>query len=165
MTGQADLLYGPPPATLRRMLNDPAEHDFACSARLLGGLTPQEAMTVPPGLPHSIAGILGHMHANVRFNLELIQSEDPMKFAAPTDLWPPVSAGEWAPLVGAFPGDMARLDKIAQDERELERTLYPPTASEPGWTVGYKLALSVAGHNAYHFGQIALVRRLVEGVT
>ncbi|GGL68992.1 hypothetical protein GCM10010840_03870 [Deinococcus aerolatus] len=56
---------------------------------------------------------------------------------------------------------MAQLGKIAQDEREPERTFYPPTASAPSWTVGYKLTMSVAKHNAYHFGQIALVRRLL----
>lgn len=155
MTKKSDLLYGPPSATLRLLLA------VAGAERLLGGLTSQQATTVPPGLPHSTAGILGHMHANVMFNLGLIQSEDPGNFAAPTDLWPPISAGEWTPLVQAFLGGMAQLGEIAQEGRELERTLYPPTASAPGWTVGYKLALSVAKHNAYHFGQTALIRRLV----
>ncbi|CAM3807018.1 DinB family protein [Deinococcus frigens] len=155
------MLYGPPPATLQLLLDDPAEHDFPCAERLLSGLTPQQAVEVPPGLSHSIAGILAHMHANVVFNLGLVQSEDPPSFRPPGDAWPSVSAREWPPLVQAFLADMARLGQIAQDAQELERRLYPATSTEPGWTVGYKLAASVAKHNAYHFGQIALIRRLL----
>ncbi|CAM3800720.1 DinB superfamily protein [Deinococcus saxicola] len=61
---------------------------------------------------------------------------------------------------------MTALGQTTRDARELERTLYPATAypataDEPGWTVGYKLAASVARHNACHSGQIALLRRLV----
>lgn len=154
-------LFGPPPATLQLLLDDPAEHDFPCAERLLGGLTPQQAVTVPPGLSHSIAAILAHMHANVVFNLELIGSAEPLSFQPPENLWPAVSAGQWPHLAQAFLADLARLGQVAQNAQELERTLYPATADEPGWTVGYKLTASVAKHNAYHFGQIALIRRLV----
>ena len=57
---------------------------------------------------------------------------------------------------------MSQLEQVARDEDELGRVLYPEAGDEPAWTVGYKLALSVAKHNAYHLGQIALLRRLVE---
>lgn len=65
------------------------------------------------------------------------------------------------PLVQAFLDDLAQLGRIAQDERGLERLLSPPTATESGWTVGYRLALSVAKHNASHVGQIALIRQIL----
>ncbi|CAM3800687.1 hypothetical protein DESA109040_21770 [Deinococcus saxicola] len=51
------MLFGPPPATLQLLLADPAEHDFACAERLLGGPMPQQAVDVLHGLPHSIAAI------------------------------------------------------------------------------------------------------------
>ncbi|WP_192930861.1 DinB family protein [Deinococcus sp. AJ005] len=156
-----DTLFGPPPATLQLLLDDPAEHDFPCAERLLSGLTPQQAVTVPPGLSHSIAAILAHMHANVAFNLGLIGSADPLSFQPPENPWPSVSAEEWPHLAQAFLADLARLGQVGQDAQELARTLYPATADEPGWTVGYKLAASVAKHNAYHFGQIALIRQLI----
>ncbi|AIZ44283.1 hypothetical protein QR90_02885 [Deinococcus radiopugnans] len=65
------------------------------------------------------------------------------------------------PLVQAFLDDLAQLGRIAQDERELERLLSLPTATESGWTVGYRLALSVAKHNTSHGGQIARIRQIL----
>lgn len=56
---------------------------------------------------------------------------------------------------------MAELGRVARGGGDLDRIVYPATETEPAWTVGYKLAASVAKHNAYHFGQIALLRRLI----
>lgn len=155
------LLYGPPSATLEILLNDPAEHDFASVQRLLGGLSGEQAVTVPVGLPYSVAALLAHMTSNVRFNLELIRSADPAAFKNPYDTWPTVSAEAWPELVETFFASMSELEQVARDKDKLGRVLYPEAGDEPGWTVGYKLALSVAKHNAYHLGQIALLRRLV----
>lgn len=156
----ATILFGPPSATLAILLDDPAEHDFASAERLLGGLSGEQATTVPPGLPYPVAAVLAHMNANVRFNLELIGSPDPSAFKNLDELWPTVSSEAWPELVKEFSAAMAELSRIVREE-DLNRTLYPATDEEPAWTVGYKLALSVAKHNAYHFGQIGVLRRLV----
>ena len=149
----SDTLFGPPSATLEVLLDDPAEHDFASAERLLSGLSGEQAVTVPPGLPYSIAAILAHMNANVRFNLDLIRSPDPATFKNPYENWPNVSSETWPELVAEFLAGMAELGRVAREEA-LNRVLYPNTGTEPAWTVGYKLAVSVAKHNAYHFGQI-----------
>lgn len=153
-------LFGPPSATLEVLLDDPAEHDFASAERLLAGLSGEEATTVPPGLPYSVAGILAHMNANVQFNLGLIRSPDPATFKNPYKDWPTVSSEGWPELVREFLDGIAELKRMAGAEN-LNRVLYPAAGEEPAWTVGYKLALSVAKHNAYHFGQIAVLRRLL----
>lgn len=158
----SDTLYGPPAATLALLLDDPEEHDFASTQRLLNGLTAEQAVTAPLGLPYSIAAILAHMNSNVQFNLDLIRSDNPLSFENPYKNWPTVIADEWPNLVRTFLDSIAELKRIAQRSSELERTLFPATDKDPAWTVGYKLAASVAKHNAYHLGQIAVLRRLVD---
>lgn len=153
-------LFGPPPATLTVLLDDPAEQDFASAERLLRGLSGEQATTTPPGLPYSVAAVLAHMNANVWFNLELARSSDPATFKNPYENWPTVSSEGWTELVEEFLTGIAELKRIVTEE-DLNRVLYCATGEEPAWTVGYKVALSVAKHNASHFGQIAVLRRVI----
>lgn len=44
------VLFGPPPATLEVLLDDPQEQDFPATARILRGLAPEQALALPPGL-------------------------------------------------------------------------------------------------------------------
>lgn len=75
------VLYGPPRATLEILLEDPEEHDFPSPERILQGLTLEHAITVPPGLPYSVANIVAHMHSNVNFNFGLIRAADPSTYS------------------------------------------------------------------------------------
>ncbi len=156
-----DILFGPPPSTLEILLHDPDEHDFPAAVRMLRGLTPEKAVTVPPGVPYSIAQILAHMHANVRFNLGLIRAGDPARYASSFENWPAVSAEDWPCLMDDFLVDLRALGQIAREGTDLDRVPYPAAGGQPAWTVGYKLACSAAKHNAYHFGQIVVLRRLL----
>lgn len=122
------VLLGPPPDTLAVLLDDPDAHDFPSVARILHGLTPEQATKAPERLPYSVARIVAHMNSNMNFNLGLIH--------------------------GA-------LMRIAREAKDLDRVVYPAKGSESSWTVGYKLACSVAKHNAYHLGQIVVLRRLI----
>lgn len=155
----AHVLFGPPPDTPAIMLDDPDEHDFPAAARIISGLTPEQAVTAPPGLPYSVAKILAHMHSNVRFNIGLIRATDPRTFKEKFVNWPEVPSQEWSGLVEAFLRP-ARSQQIAR-ETDLQRVLYPATKGQPAWTVGYKLVASVAKHKAYHFGQIVALRQLI----
>lgn len=154
------VLYGPPADTLAILLDDPEEHDFASPERILRGLPAELAVRKPAGWPHSIAEILAHMNANVQFNLGLIRSAEPASYQNPVENWPRVEAGDWDKLVEQFITGLEELKRIALNSPSLDRILYPATA-EPAWTVGYKLAASVAKHNAYHLGQIAVLRRIL----
>ncbi len=154
-------LLGPRPATLGILLNDPDEHDFPSVQRILGGLSPEQAVTVPPGLPYSVARIVAHMTSNMKFNLGLIRAPDPARYDEAVENWPSVSVGEWPRVVEEFFAALAALERVAREGHGLERVLYPATAEAPAWTVGYKLASSVAKHNTYHLGQIVVVRRLI----
>lgn len=55
------ILYGPPAATLEVLLDDTGEHDFTSMRRLLNGLSGEQAVTAPNGLPYSVASVLAHI--------------------------------------------------------------------------------------------------------
>lgn len=156
------ILLGPPPATLAILLDDPDAHDFPAVERILGGLTPEQATTVPHGfLSYSIARIVAHMDSNMKFNLGLIMSQDPSASDERFEEWPQVSVDGWPALRDEFFTHLQALTQVARDAQDLGRVLYSATDKEPSWTVGYKLACSVAKHNAYHLGQIVVLRRLI----
>lgn len=153
-------LYGPPASTLEILLDDPAEHDIPAPERVLAGLTSEQAVMVPPGLPYSVARIVAHMNSNMMFNLGLIRAANPLTYDEELEDWPAVGAADWPRLVAQFLSNLAHLKQLAR-QQDLERVLYPAADGEAAWTVGYKLALSVAKHNAYHLGQIIVIRRLL----
>lgn len=159
--GPREPLHGPPPATLVRLLDDPGEHDFPAPSRILDGLTGDQATTVPVGLPYSVAQLVAHMLSNMRFNLGLIRAPDPLSYAERFENWPVVTPDQWPGVRGEFFRVLGAISEAARREDDLARVLYPEAKDEPAWTVGYKLALSVAKHNAYHLGQIVVVRRVL----
>ena len=62
-------------------------------------------------------------------------------------------------LVETFLAVHQQLIAAAQDPELLDRVVYEASGTEPAWTVGYKLAVNVGLHNAYHFGQIVSLRQ------
>jgi len=155
------ILYGAPGATLEVLLDDSAEHDFACAAHVLDGLTGDIATYRPLGLSFSIAEIVAHLLENARYNLQLIGHPDPTQCQPPSSDWPIVRAENWDTLRQDYLNVLVELKQVAHTPALLEQVVFPATDDEPGWTVGYKLTCSVAKHAAYHMGQIILLRRLL----
>lgn len=119
--------------------------------------------TVPPGLPYSAWQLLEHLRIAQRdildFSVPPTGGYQPM--AWPDDYWPkspaPPSARAWDAAINA----------IRKDLETFEALITKPTADlyKPfRWGEGQNLlreALLIADHNAYHIGQLALIRRLV----
>ncbi|WP_420596545.1 DinB family protein [Deinococcus sp.] len=148
----AKLLYGPPAATLTRLLG---HTEFASAAQIVGHLDAALATKRLPGTLHSIAEIVAHMLSNMESNLDMIAGREPQQRGD----WPAVSEAAWPALTLEFLDVNQQLLAYAQQPELLERVIFAPTDSEPGWTVGYKLAVKIGVHNAYHFGQIVTLRQ------
>ena len=148
------LLYGPPPDTLLLLLG---HADFASPEQILGNLDAQLAVHRLPNAPHSIAEIVGHMQNNMLYNLDLIEERKTLQRPD----WPQVEEWDWSALVREFLKVLDTLLLYARNPETLELVVFPATTTEPGWTVGYKLTVHVAKHNAYHFGQIVTMRQLL----
>ena len=115
----------------------------------------------PKGAEHSPWEILEHIRLAQRDILEF--STDP-KYVAPQwpdDYWPksktPPNDKAWAKSVRAFHADLEAMRKLVAAE---STDLYTPIPHGDGQTI-LREALLIADHNAYHLGELVLVRRLL----
>lgn len=117
----------------------------------------------PEGSPHTPWQLLEHMRIAQRDILEF--SKDP-GYKAPK--WP----DEYWPKTDAPPDDKAWDKSVEQTLAYLKemcvlvsdpkRDLFVPIPHGDGQTL-LREAMLVADHNAYHVGQLVLVRRILEG--
>lgn len=138
------------PAALHNLLQGIDE--FPAPAKILAGLSGEQACQSVPGAPHSIATLLGHMLCWQEWFLGFAHGTEPPDPTAEEN-FPAVTPQQWTGLVQRFLDSLTEVEALATLEdcaRELikERSL------------GYGLA-SQASHNAYHLGQIVLLRRIL----
>ena len=113
----------------------------------------------PEGAPHSAWELLEHLRIAQEDILRFSQSAEHVSPPWPKGYWPnspaPRDAGHWEETVAAIRRDLAEFEGMLQDG-DLFRTL--------PWGEGQTLlreALLIADHNAYHLGQLMIVRRLL----
>jgi len=123
---------------------------------------PADKMGVrPSGLPHSAWELLEHIRLAQHDIVEFSESAkyEPRNF--PDDYWPaspaPVNAGDWEKSVQSVLADRGAFIELLQDPT---RDLYEPFPWGEGQTL-LREALLIADHNAYHVGEMVLVRRLL----
>jgi hypothetical protein len=129
---------------------DPAVKDFPPALR---GLRPD-------GGPHSAWELLEHLRIAQVDILEYTRDGKNSGLEFPSGYWPaspePPDAATWDASIEAFRRDRAALVELARDgSRELGAKL--PHANA---TLLDQLLLA-ADHNAYHLGQLVMVRRLL----
>jgi hypothetical protein len=115
----------------------------------------------PPGLPHNPWRLLEHMRIAqwdiLRFSInpEHISPEFPDGYWPEGDAPPDSDARERS--IAAFQADLrAMMDLVSNPETDL----FKPIPHGQGQTI-LREALLVADHNAYHLGQLVVVRRLL----
>ena len=143
-------------------------------ALLDGGRAHARARDILRGFPHRRAGerlsgfahsaweLLEHLRLAqndiLRFSLEPSYRSPPW----PEGLWPkrpaPRDSRAWAHSARSFQADLRACQRIARD-RQID--LLAPLPHAPGATWLHELCL-VADHNAYHLGQLMLLRRALE---
>jgi hypothetical protein len=115
----------------------------------------------PEGSPHSAWELLEHLRIAQADIVLFSSGEDYVELKWPDDHWPPSTAPkddvEWGASVEAVRKDLARFLDMLKEER---RSLFEPFAWGDGQTL-LREALLLADHNAYHLGQLMLVRRMV----
>ena len=127
----------------------------------LDGIPPKLRGVRPAGLPHSCWELLEHMRIAQWDILEFSRDPNHVSPDWPAGYWPkteaPASAAAWDKSVKQFARDLAAMNKLATNPKT---DLFARIAHGTGQTV-LREALLVADHNAYHLGQIVLVRRLL----
>jgi hypothetical protein len=124
---------------------------------------------IPEGLPYSAWQILEHMRITQQYMLNYSKHDllgepwgQPKKLNWPRDYWVkskgPTGDKEWSETVAAILHDreeFARLFDGATDDTLIK--ISSPRTRKTIW----RLALQMADHNAYHLGQLIIIRRLL----
>ena len=117
----------------------------------------------PEGAPHTPWQLLEHMRIAQWDILEFSLRAKHTSPKWPDEYWPksdkPKTAKAWEESVRKF---LADLDAVCRFVRDPKRDLLAPIPHGSGQTL-LREALLVADHNAYHLGQIVMVRRILEG--
>lgn len=115
----------------------------------------------PEGAAHSAWEVLEHLRIAQSDMLEFSRDPKHVSPAWPAGYWPksskPESGVAWGLTVKAIHRDLAAMRKLVSDPKS---DLFTPFAHGEGQTL-LREALQMADHNAYHIGELVLLRRLL----
>ncbi len=113
----------------------------------------------PPGIPHSPWRLLEHMRIAQWDILEFSRNPKHVSPDFPAGYWPegdaPPDDAAWDRSVAAFRADLKAMQDLVADH---QTDLFARIPHGEGQTI-LREALLVADHNAYHLGQLVVVRR------
>ena len=129
--------------------------------RAIAGLPQKLRGATPQGTPHSPWRLLEHLRIAQWDILEFSRSADHVSPDFPDGYWPegeaPSDEAAWDHSVAAFRSDLKAFQDLVADRANDLFTPFP-------WGDGQNLlreALLIADHNAYHLGQLVMVRRVL----
>jgi hypothetical protein len=129
--------------------------------RAVEGLAPDLRGRRVEGLPYSPWQILEHLRIAQRDILEFSRAPDWASPDWPDGYWPqapePPADNSWDESVEAFQVDLSEMADLIRDPAN---DLHAPLPWGDGQTL-LREALLVADHNAYHLGELVVVRRLL----
>lgn len=155
-----ELLESPPAGLLKEII--PGGGGFVGPDNLLEGLTPEQATTVPKGLPHSLAGIVAHAHFWQNWVYQIILGNTPQPVPNAKVGWPEVGPEGWEKLKGEFEEGLEAFLALTSKPQTLSQPLIP-SGRYHGWeryTVGAAIAV-ISMHTAHHLGQVIAVRQAI----
>ena len=132
-------------------------------AAVLEGLTVDQALAKPDGLPHSIAEIVAHIcYWQEWFNdCAVVGFTGIARHAA--DGWPAVASDGWDALRTRYVRSVEEAKRIAEQSGSLAEPILPPGADVPILARESRGAglLHGAMHSSHHLGQIITIRQLL----
>jgi DinB superfamily len=113
-------------------------------------------------VPYTMWQLLEHMRLAQWDILEFSRDANHISPKFPEGYWPKADAppddAAWNSSVKSFKKDLEAMQKLVEDSTV---DLYAPIPHGEGQTI-LREALLIADHNAYHLGQLVLLRRLTE---
>ena len=141
--------------TIERLLYGTGSHVHVLDA--LEGLAAEDAARRPEGAPHSVFQILGHMVYWQDIALARIRGEPHTAADRAADGWPRAAtpAGEkgWRRTVGELAAGLRAF------EEHLVEAMDPAPPDPERAALARRNVRMVMGHNAYHLGQIVILRQ------
>ncbi len=129
--------------------------------KAIAGLPAEMRRAKPPGVPHTPWRLLEHLRIAQSDILEFTRNPRHVSPSWPEGYWPesdaPPDERAWDRSVATFRADLQAMQDLVADPAT---DLFTPLSHGDGQTV-LREALLVADHNAYHLGQLVVVRRLL----
>ncbi len=117
--------------------------------------------TRPPNVPYTCWHLIEHLRLTQWDILDFIRNPGYVEREWPKDYWPdPASQAtpaQWEESVAGWRKDMKDLEAIASDPAT---DLYSPIPHGQGQTI-FREILLVADHNAYHVGELGILRQVL----
>lgn len=135
---------------------------FTPPDKTLHDLSAEDANFRLPASPHTIAEIIAHLNYWQTWTLNVVQGEPRLLPEHAADGWP--APQDWTALKQNFLTGLQTAFDLCEDEALLTRAFSPDVsigASFDKHTVGSALSEVIALHNAYHLGQVVLLRRMM----
>ena len=127
----------------------------------VAGFPVKRAGENPAGAPHTAWQLLEHLRIAQWDILEFSRNPKHVSPEWPEGYWPPTDAPPektaWSQSVKAFRADLRAMQKLVADPAQ---DLFTPFRHGEGQTL-LREALLVADHNAYHLGQLVMLRQLL----
>jgi len=115
----------------------------------------------PPGAEHSAWQLLEHLRIAQWDILEFSRDAKHVSPKWPDGYWPtsdkPPTDAQWKKSISAIKKDLQAMQRLVEDP---STDLYSKIPHGTGQNI-LREALLIADHNAYHLGQLVLVRRLL----
>ena len=125
----------------------------------IADLPPELRGAKPAGVPHTPGRLLEHMRIAQWDILEFSRNPRHVSPTFPDGYWPkedaPPDEGAWDRSVAAFRADLKAMQDLVADP---STDLFARIPHGEGQTI-LREALLVADHNAYHLGQLVVLRR------
>lgn len=131
----------------------------------IAGFAPEQRGVRPPGTAHSAWQLLEHLRICQWDILEFSRNPRHVSPPWPEGYWPataaPPSDAAWQQSVAAFRAGLRAMQKLVADrKRDLFARVNHPEARAKHTLL--REALLLTDHNAYHLGQLVLLRRLLQ---
>lgn len=114
----------------------------------------------PPNVPYTFWHLLEHIRFCQWEILEKLVTGKQVEATWPDDFWPPrdkqVDPVQWHETIRQLETDLERMKDVVRDEN---RDLLAPAIPGADYTALASI-MSVAEHNAYHFGEFAILRQV-----
>ena len=128
---------------------------------ILEGITADEAGKVLPGLPYTLWQLMEHLRIALFDILEFSRDAEYESPDWPDGYWPiekaPLSQAAVDQSIATIKEGMAAMEQLVQDPAN---DLFQPFPYGDGQNL-LREAMLVAEHNAYHLGQIIIIRRML----
>ena len=138
-----------------------AENAHANFEAAVKDVPPEVRSKRPQGAQHSPWEVLEHLRIAQWDILEFTRNPKHVSPDFPSGYWPaspePPDAKAWDKSLSQFKSDLKAMEALVADE---SIDLFKPLAHGTGQTV-LREALVLADHNAYHLGEMILLRRLL----